>query len=71
MPPNTPSKAHSFTTCKFANLNKKSCPHPCLPNPGYAHDINKMRKHYSFDKEKNNKQMPVDLLAYTLLQFIL
>ena len=35
MPPNPPSKAHGFATCKFPNLKKKhSC--PPLPNPGYA-----------------------------------
>ena len=37
MPPNPPSNAHGFATCKFPNLKKISWPPPPpLPNPGDA-----------------------------------
>ena len=44
MPPNPPSKAHGFATCKFPNLKKKICPpppkswlRPCYVHNNYMH----------------------------------
>ena len=36
MPPNPPTRAHGFATCKFPNLKKKFLPPQVVPNPGYV-----------------------------------
>ena len=71
MPPNPPSKAHGFATCKFPNLKKNSWPPPSqilgtpLHLPDIRHAFAQQSLKYCLIKHLNTEEGYADMVHNT------